>query len=131
MKITKNTINQIELKIYKLEPASGNLVYITSIHLKDLADIVSLANGLVHNKPNGSYKIYKCQTADGTLLGYYTPAALTGHNPAEQVTYSVLDCEELSLVEDSLKNAIEYMAENLGITEEELLNYKGEPTYAN
>lgn len=131
MKITKNTINQIELKIYKLESASGNLVYTTSIHLKDLADVVSLANGLVHSKPNGSYKIFKCQTADGTLLGYYTPAALTEHSPAEQVTYSILSPDELRLVEDSLRNAIKYMADEFGITEEELLDYKGEPIYVN
>lgn len=131
MKITNNTINHIELKIYKLEPASGNLVYTTSVYLKDLADVVSLANGLVHNKPNGYYKIYRCQTADGTLLGYYTPAAITGHNPAEPVVYLIPSEEEHSLIKDSLKNAIEYMADEFGTTEEELLAYKGEPTYAN
>lgn len=131
MKITSNTINQIELKIYKLEPDSGNLVYTTSIYLKDLADVVSLANGLVHSKPNGSYKIFKCQTADGTVLGYYTPAVITGYYPAEPVVYSILSPDELRLVEDSLKNAIEYMANEFGTTEEELLAYKGESIYAN
>lgn len=131
MKIINNTINEIELKIYKLEPASGNLVYTTSVHIKDLADLVSLANGLLHNKPNGSYKIYKCQTTYGTILGYYTPAAITGHSPAEPVVYKVLSPKELGLIEDSLKNAIEYMTNDLGTTEEELLAYKGESTYVN